>query len=64
VSFTTDKYTFANILGTIEGLYIKAECLTDKYPELEVFRKTKSMSAMADAQDERLMNEFKRLVEA
>lgn len=64
VNFSSDDITVVDILKTIDGLYNRVVCITDKYPEMDVLYRTKSMSAMANAQDERLMNEIRSLVEA
>lgn len=64
VNFSSDDIAIVDILKTIDGLYSRVVCISDKYPEWDVLCRTKSMSAMTNAQDERLMNEIRSLVEA
>lgn len=64
VNFSSDGETVDSILKATDGMYNRIECITDKYPELGVFRRTRSMRAMAKAQEERLMREIISVAEA
>jgi hypothetical protein len=39
VNFSTDEDTIVGIVKASDGLYNQVVCLTDKYPELNAFRK-------------------------